>query len=60
MSHSDLSILEQMRETSDYKLGYVMSSMRTVLFQLEKGNVDEAIREIHNTLQKIKTTNAEV
>jgi hypothetical protein len=56
MSHSDDAILMQMRETSDYKLGYAMSSIRTALWYLSKGLVEQAEKELHNTVSTIRTT----
>ena len=59
MSHSDISILEQMRETADYKLGYCLSSMRTAINHLENGRKEEALRELYRTINSIRA-NAEV
>lgn len=59
MSHSDDAILMQMQESSDYKLGFAMSSIRTALWYLSKGLVEQAEKELHNTVNKIRT-NAEV
>jgi hypothetical protein len=60
MSHSDDAILMQMRESADYKLGYMRSSMRTVLMYLQKGDTESAIKEIHNTLNSVRVNYAEV
>ena len=60
MSHSDDAILMQMRESADYKLGYMRSSFRTVLMYLEKGETEKAIKEIHNTLNSVRVNYAEV
>lgn len=56
MSHSDDAILMQMKESADYKLGYAMSSIRTALLYLSRGNVEQAEKELHNTVNVIRTT----
>jgi len=51
-----MNILEAMRETTDYKLGYAMSSVRVAIDYLERGDIDGALRDLRNTQEKIKTT----
>lgn len=53
------SILQLMRESSDYKLGFAMSSIRTALEHLREGRIEEAEKELYNTVNSIRT-NAEV
>ena len=59
MSHSDLSILEQMKESADYKLGFAMSTIRSAIDYLDRGDSDKALRELHRAVTSIKI-NAEV
>lgn len=54
-----MDILEQMRETADYKLGYTMSSVRTAIMLLETGRRKEALEELKQTV-KIIRINAKV
>jgi len=56
MSHSDMSILAQMRESADYKLGSAMSSIRSAINHLENGRKEEAIKELYRTVNSIRTT----
>ena len=54
MSHSDLAILEQMRESADYKLGFAMATIRSAIQYLDRGESDKALRELHRAVNSIK------
>ena len=56
MSHSDLSILQQMRESADYKLGFAMSTIRSAIDYLDRGDSEKAMRELHRAVNSIRTT----
>jgi len=51
-----MNILEEMRESADYKLGYAMSSIRVAVDYLERGDVAGALRDLRTTLKRIRTT----
>jgi hypothetical protein len=49
-----MDILEQMRESADYKLGYAMATIRSAISYLDRNDVEKALRELHRAVNSIK------
>ena len=59
MSHSDDAIVQMMRESADYNLGFAMATIRSAISYLDRNESDKAMRELQRAVNSIKI-NAEV
>jgi hypothetical protein len=59
MSHSDDAILQQMRESADYKLGFAMATIRSAIDYLNRNDAEKALRELHRAVNAIRVQKAE-
>lgn len=50
-----MDILQQMKETSDYKLGYCMGAIKTAIYLIEREHVVEALEHLKETTKLIRT-----
>lgn len=49
-----MNMMEEIRKTPHYKIGYLREAMIIALAMLKNGSVEEAINCLQNTLNKVK------